>query len=386
MPNEFIGPLLESNHMQDFEAVLSTVKDIVRQQAQQTDKEAAFPREAVSALGRNGILGLISDTSVGGQGLGLKDAATVIESLAEVCPSTAMVLMMHYCATAVIEKYGSPELRAEIGRGQHLSTLAWSELSSRSHFWAPSGTAEKSADGYVLNGDKTMVTSSSEADSYIWSSKPSTGSEASSLWLVRKFQEGLSSPTSFDGLGLRGNDSAPMIARNMHLQSDALLGRDGEGFDIMINTVLPIFCVLNASTSIGLMDGAIGLAIQHVSAKKFEHLNSSVADLPTVRAYLAKAKIQADMIRTLRNDTLSAIQESRPDAMLRVMEVKAAAAESALTVTDACMRVCGGAAFRKDLGLERLFRDARSSSVMAPTSDVLFDFIGKAICNMPVFG
>lgn len=386
MPNDFIGTLLESHLMQNFEAALSTVKDIVRQEAQKTDQDAAFPSDAVKALGRNGFLGLLSDPSVGGQGLGLKEAATVIESLAEVCPSTAMVLMMHYCATAVIEKYGRPELRAEIGRGQHLSTLAWSEVSSRSHFWAPSGTAEKTADGFVLNGDKTMVTSSSQADSYVWSSKPSSGGEASSLWLVRKFQEGLSIPTPFDGLGLRGNASAPMIARNMHLTSDALLGRDGEGFDIMINTVLPVFCVLNASTSIGLMDGAIGLAIQHVTANKFEHQNSTIADLPTVRAYLARAKIQADMTRTLRNDTLSAIQENRPDAMLRVMEVKAAAAESALMVTDSCMRVCGGAAFRKDLGLERLFRDARSSSVMAPTSDVLFDFIGKAICNMAVFG
>ncbi len=91
------------------------------------------------------------------------------------------------------------------------------------------------------------------------------------------------------------------------------------------------------------------------------------------------------MTRTLRNDTLSAIKENRADAMLRVMEVKAAAGESALSVTDICMRVCGGAAFRKDLGLEKLFRDARSASIMAPTSDVLYDFIGKAICSMPVF-
>ena len=72
--------------------------------------------------------------------------------------------------------------------------------------------------------------------------------------------------------------------------------------------------------------------------------------------------------------------------MLRVMQVKAAAAEAALEVTDTAMRVCGGAAFRKDLGIERYFRDARAASVMAPTSDVLYDFIGKAVCGMPVFG
>ena len=92
------------------------------------------------------------------------------------------------------------------------------------------------------------------------------------------------------------------------------------------------------------------------------------------------------MVRALRDDTVAALAHARPDAMLRVMQVKAAAAEAALEVSDTAMRVCGGAAFRKDLGVERYFRDARAASVMAPTSDVLFDFIGKAVCGMPVFG
>ena len=71
--------------------------------------------------------------------------------------------------------------------------------------------------------------------------------------------------------------------------------------------------------------------------------------------------------------------------MLRVLEVKAAAGDTALTVTDTAMRVCGGAAFRKDFGVERMFRDARAAHVMAPTSDVLYDFIGKAVTGLPLF-
>ncbi len=126
-------------------------------------------------------------------------------------------------------------------------------------------------------------------------------------------------------------------------------------------------------------------AAAHVGGNRLEHLNTSLADLPTIRSYLARARIRTDMARTLRDDALSALRANRADAMLRVMEVKAAAAEAALEVTDIAMRVCGGAAFRKDAGVERFFRDARASAVMAPTSDVLFDFIGKAVCGMPVF-
>jgi alkylation response protein AidB-like acyl-CoA dehydrogenase len=133
------------------------------------------------------------------------------------------------------------------------------------------------------------------------------------------------------------------------------------------------------------MEGALAGAIGHVSATKHQHLGSSLADLPTIRAYLAKARIQADAVRALLGDTIGAIETSRPDTMLRVLEIKAAAGEAALEVTDTAMRVCGGAAFRKEAGIERLFRDARAASVMAPTSDVLYDFIGKAVTGLPLF-
>ena len=83
-------------------------------------------------------------------------------------------------------------------------------------------------------------------------------------------------------------------------------------------------------------------------------------------------------------DTIGALEAGREDAMLRVLECKAASAEAAASVLDTAMRVCGGLAFRKDVGIERRFRDARASMVMAPTSDQLFDFIGRALCGMEV--
>ena len=96
-------------------------------------------------------------------------------------------------------------------------------------------------------------------------------------------------------------------------------------------------------------------------------------------------QIKTDMVKALLMDTLDALEQNRPDAMLRVLEIKAASGDTASEVTDIAMRVCGGAAFRKELGVERNFRDARAASIMAPTADVLFDFIGKAVCGMPLF-
>ncbi len=375
-------PVLQT-YLQHLDAI---VTEVIAPAASATDRHAAFPRAAINALGKAGLLGLISSTAVGGQGLGLAEASQVIERIAKACPSTAMVVCMHYSATSVLEKFGTEKIRRDIAAGRHLSTLAWSDTGSRSHFWAAVGTARKDGDSVVLGGSKTMVTAAGEADSYIWSTAPMAAEGASTLWLLDTKTVGLSEVKSFDGIGLRGNRSSPLTASEVHLPLGAMVGTDGGGFDIMIGTVLPVFSTLIASSSIGLMDAVLEAACAHVSASKFEHLGSTLSELPTIRAYLAKARIQADMVRTLRDDTLAALAAARPDAMLRVMQVKAAAAEAALEVSDTAMRVCGGAAFRKDVGVERYFRDARAASIMAPTSDVLYDFIGKAICGMPVFG
>jgi alkylation response protein AidB-like acyl-CoA dehydrogenase len=143
---------------------------------------------------------------------------------------------------------------------------------------------------------------------------------------------------------------------------------------------------MNAAFSIGTMEAATQKAARHVSGTKLEHLGNSLSDLPTVRAYLSRMRIKTDMARALLLETLNAIENSREDAMLRILEVKAAAGEASTEVTDLAMRVCGGAAFRKDVGVERNFRDARAATVMAPPTDVLYDFIGKAVCGLPLFG
>lgn len=370
---------------QTLDALETIVTQVIAPQALETDRQARFPREAIAALGRDGLLGLVSATTVGGQGQGLREAAQVVGRIAQACPSTAMVVCMHYCATAVLEQLGSEAVRRAIAGGGHLSTLAFSEADSRSHFWAPTGTASVVDGAVLLDARKSWVTSAGEAQSYVWSSKPLNAEGASTLWLVDSKATGLTQPAPFDGLGLRGNASTPVTAQGVRVAASDRLGEDGKGFDIMMGTVLPWFVSLNAACSVGLMEGALARAIEHVSATKHVHLSTSLADLPTIRAYLARARIRTDMTRGLLEDTLTAISTGRPDTMLRVLEIKAAAAESALEVTDLAMRVCGGAAFRKEAGIERLFRDARAASVMAPTSDVLYDFIGKAITGLPLF-
>lgn len=364
------------------EELISTV---VEPAAADVDASGTFPRAAIGAMGERGLLGLLSSTEVGGLGGTLADAAAVVRRLAASCGSTAMVVCMHYCATAVIEQLGPDDVRRAIASGAHLSTLAFSETGSRSHFWAPIGTATTDGGDVVLDASKSWVTSAGEADSYVWTSR-AAGGEGATLWLVPSSADGLKVAAPFDGLGLRGNASSPVLASGVRLPVSARLGDDGAGLDIALGVVLPVFQILNASCSRGLMDAGLAKAAAHVTSARFEHLGQTLADQPVVRQHLAAAWTRADQAGALVDDAVAALASGRADAPLRMLQSKLVAGEAALDVLDQTMRIGGGAAFRKGIGIERHFRDARASAVMAPTADALRDFIGRALSGLPLFG
>ena len=367
------------------ETLEKVINEVIAPAAPEIDRSGTFPQASIDALAQAGLLGLISAKEVGGLGEGHRAATLVVEQIGKYCSSTAMIVCMHYSATAVIEAYGPEEVRKAIASGKHLSTLAFSEYGSRSQFWAPMSTATEDGDKIRLDAKKSWITAAGHAQSYVWSSRPVKTEGMSSIWLVPSDTPGLRVTAPFDGLGLRGNSSSPVSADGVFVSKDALLGEDGKGFDIMMGVVLPYFQLMNAALSVGIMEMATSKAASHVSTTKFEHLGQTLADSPVTRAYIARMQLKTDMVRMLLLDSIAALESGREDAMLRVLEIKAAAGEAATEVTDLAMRVCGGSAFRKEVGVERLFRDARASTVMAPTADALYDFIGKAVCGMPLF-
>jgi isovaleryl-CoA dehydrogenase len=366
------------------DALTRAVEQVVAPGAAEIDAQGRFPSEAIEALGRAGILGLTTAPDAGGGGQGLAAAVEVIETLAGVCGSTAMVVLMHYAATAVIEAHGPIEVRRDIGAGRHLTTLAFSEVGSRSHFWAPMGTATATAkgDAVVLDAHKSWVTSAVDADSYVWSSRPMSVPGPMTLWLLPSTSAGLTRSGTFDGLGLRGNGSIPVVASGVSVPSAAMLGTDGAGLDIALAVALPWFLIGSAAFSLGVMEAVTAEAGAHLTAARLEHLGQSLIHQPMVRADYARMRIMTDTTRAMIADTLSAVGSGRADATLRVLEVKAVAGEAAIAVTDLAMKVCGGAAFRRELGIERHFRDARAARVMAPTTDALLDFVGRAIAGL----
>src|ERR1700733_11727642 len=222
-------------------------REMLRAHADQIDQSRQFPRENLAALGKSGVLGLLVPKQFGGAGAGLAEMSQVIDTQAQNCASTAMVTLMHFCATAVIATKASDAVKQQllpiIARGEHLSTLAFSEAGSGGHFYAPVSEVRQNASQKTLSAQKSFVTSAGEADSYVVSARRAGAPvpTESNLYLIPKGAVGFTAQGRFEGLGLAGNASAPMMLADVTIDDKTRLGPEGTGFQTMLEVVLPPF-------------------------------------------------------------------------------------------------------------------------------------------------
>jgi len=374
-------------------SVLDTVRtvaaDVVAPHAAAVDADARFPKEALAALGEAGLLGLQVDPALGGLGLGPRAFAQVVEELATACGSTAMVYVMHVTALQAIASSttlaGRDEILESAAAGKHLTTLAFSERGSRSQFWAPVSKLVADGDGFVTSASKSWITSANHADSYVASAQaPGAASPMeSTIYLARRGSAGVKASGRFDGLGLRGNDSAPVEFTDVKVSE--FISAQGEGANTMLGVVLPWFCIGTAAMANGLSRAAVAITAGHLAGTGFEHTGTALRDLPTLRARIAEMSVRTEQARALLSTTLGELEHPTEATPLFVLQTRLASLEAARTVTDLAMKACGGAAFSRQLGLERLFRDAQAGWVMAPTADHLLEFTGRALTGLPLF-
>lgn len=382
--------------MPDVHGVLEANEAISRNQlasrADEIDQARRFPRENLEALGKAGVLGLLIPAQFGGAGGSLADMSRVLGMQGQHCPSTAMVTLMHFCAMSVVAAQGSDSQKQQIlppaARGGHIGTLAFSEAGSGGHFYTPVSEARSNGSSKLLTASKSFVTSAGEADSYVVSTRRAGSSSPTdlNLYFVAKGTKGLSTQGRFEGLGLAGNASAPMSLVDVVVTDDARLGSEGGGFQTMLEVVLPHFQIGVASISLGIATAAFRMITTRVGVRKYEQAGgAALSSIPRVQYLVAEMAVDLNAANAYLNETIRKAMAGDPAAMVDILGVKAKAAEACLGVVSRAMTLGGGWAFGKRGGLERMFRDAQAASVMAPSSDVLKDFIGKACLGLPLF-
>lgn len=358
----------------------------IRPTAGDLDARRAYPDDHLEALAEAGLTGLLISEANGGLGGDLTTLALVTEAVGWAGGSTGLVFLMHLCGTAVIGAKATPhQARAWLvpaAAGDLLATLAFSERASGAHFYVPEITAEQSDHGLVLTGRKTFVTSGGHADLYPVLVNAS-GKDGLDVLVVTANDAGVSFEGRWEGIGMTGNSSVQMVLDNVAVPADRIIGTEGSGQELVFSVVAPTFLIGLAGVNLGIAQAALDDSIEHVKNRR--NTGGTLVELPTVQTSIAEMTLLTEQARALLLTAAKAADSGDEAALSLVMQSKIAATEAAIAVTGAAMELGGGLAYSRINPIERYWRDGRAGSIMAPTNEILKQWVGKLAAGLPLF-
>ncbi len=362
--------------------------------AEAIDEKAQWPEEALREIQRAGLAGLVLPIQAGGLGQGLFALVQSCEILAQECASSSMCFGMHCVGSAVLAAKATPEQTEEflrpIAEGKHITTLALSEKGSGAHFYFPqSQLTEKDDQFFLLNGNKSFVTNGNHADSYVMST---VGTEDDlslgkfSCVIVTGHSEGMKWMKPWNGLGMRGNSSCSVTLNDVKIPKNNLLGQEGDQLWYVFEVVAPYFLMAMAGTYLGIATAALNEATEHLKKRQYSHSGSSLSKQPVLQHKLGTLWSNVERSRRLIYSAALLGDEGRPESLLSILSAKADVADCVVNTVNEVMTLMGGMAYGENSKLSRHLRDARASHVMAPTTDILRTWTGRALLGLPLLG
>lgn len=374
------------------ELVAQITADTVRKEAPESDQDYKWPELSMRSMQQSGLAGLVVPREAGGLGHGLYGLARACETIASESASTALCFGMHCVGTAVIAAKATPAQQRQflepIAAGEHLTTLALSEPGSGSHFYFPqTQLLTVSENEFQLRGSKTFVTNGGYADSYVVSTvgvEPDASMHEFSCVVVDKNSQGLEWGPEWRGLGMRGNSSRSLTLHDVPVPAQQLLGERGDQLWYVFQVVAPYFLTAMAGTYLGIAQAAFENVRQHLMDRTHRHSGSSLSQLPLLQHRLGMLWATVERTRRLIYHATQLADTGDPAAVLPILSAKAEVANCAVHVVNEAMTMSGGIAYRSNSRLDVLLRDARAAHVMAPTTDLLYTWMGRALLDQPI--
>jgi alkylation response protein AidB-like acyl-CoA dehydrogenase len=352
------------------------------------DRDAAFPRENLDDLHDAGLLKLLVPTKLGGDGADLTTYVSVVTEIAQGCGSTALVYAMHCGATGLACGGDSPsdtqrQWADEVVKEGRLFAWGFSEPGIGGNILTPQLSATHDETGFTLNGTKSFVSASGHVDHYLINahSGEQDFSRSQTLVVVDPGTRGFAVKETWDGMGMRGNAAHTLTFDGVQVPATASIGGHGGGLPLLMTSVAPLILGL-AATSLGIARAAADFARRHVSRRRVQPSNLTLADLQAVRMRIAE-------IETLLHHSWLTLMYGAWIADRDLLEAlpamnlaKYTCNSAAITIADHAMQLCGANGYQRSNPLERHHRDARAGAVMGANLDVLKDMIAKSALGL----
>ena len=365
-------------------------RTVVAPRAAEVDETGAWPEHSMSALAAAGLMGVQVPETLGGHGQGLLALAVLTETLGQYCSSSAICYGMHCVGTAVIAAKPTQHQREHylrrIAAGDHITTLSLSEPGTGVHFYLPQTDLARNEQGeFVVRGVKHFVTNGGFADSYVVSTRATRASEGEfSCVIVDSGTPNIEWEGTWDGIGMRGNSAITMRLDDARVPAENLLGEEGEQIWYVFEVVAPYFLIAMAGTYAGIARAAIDYALNHLRSRLHSHTGDPLSNIDVLQHRVGFLWSRLEATRQLMLNAARLGDAGDPDALPSILSAKAEVADTAVMIVNEVMTLAGGLAYRENGALARMLRDVRASHVMAPTTDVLRLWTGRALLGQPL--
>jgi len=368
--------------------ILESVRRIAAREleprAAELDEQAAFPEAALEVFADNGLLNPLLPESYDGVESSMLTTVMIIEEIARVCASSALLIIAQTDGMLPILHGGPEALRQKFlgqlgGDSRKLTALAATEPGAGSDLLSIKTRAVRDGDDYVINGRKCFITNGSRADFivvYAYTA-PEKRARGMSALVVEKGTPGLTYGKNERKMGMRGSVNSELLFDDMRVPAANLIGEEGSGFGNLLQTLSMnrLFC---AAQAVGIARGALDHAVSF--ARERVQFGKPIAYLGPIQFMIADMATAVEAARLLTRQ--AAVEFDRGDTKAGALHggmAKVLASDSAMRVTTDAVQIMGGYGYMKDYPVERMMRDAKLTQIYTGTNQIARMVTGRAL-------
>ncbi len=352
--------------------------------AAQWDKDAFFPRDAISKAGELGFCGLYAPESIGGLALPRLDAALVFEEMAAVDPSTTAFITIHNMATWMLGTWGTEAVRARWGEdltsGRKLASYCLTEPGAGSDAGSLKTRAELQGAEYVINGGKAFISGAGATDVLVLMARTGGGGAGGiSAFAVPADAPGVSYGKKEHKMGWNSQPTRTVNFDNVRVPADHLLGSEGEGFRIAMKG-LDGGRINIATCSVGAAQGALDAARRYLHER--QQFGKPIASFQALQFKLADMATDLVAARLMVRMAASKLDASHPEASTYCAMAKRFATDAGFNVCNDALQLHGGYGYLSEFPLERLVRDTRVHQILEGTNEIMRVIVARKLLEV----
>ncbi|MBO6882481.1 MAG: acyl-CoA dehydrogenase family protein [Marivita sp.] len=356
-----------------FDMAYAFGQDHIAPHARDWEAQGTIPKDLWPQLGELGFAGLYVSEESGGSGLSRLDATLVFEALSMACPSVAAFLSIHNMCAKMIDAFSSDEMKARVlPKAMTMETVlsyCLTEPGSGSDAAALKTRAERTNEGYTLNGTKAFISGGGYSDLYVAMVRTGEdGPKGVSAVLIEDGTPGLSFGGLEDKMGWRSQPTRQVQFDDCKIPAENLLGEEGQGFKYAM-AGLDGGRLNIAACSLGAAQTGLTSTLAYMAERKA--FGKSIDQFQALQFRLADMEIELQAARTFLRQAAWKLDTGSPDATKFCAMAKKFVTETGSKVVDQCLQLHGGYGYLADYGIEKLVRDLRVHQILEGTNEIM---------------